>query len=50
MANYKKMYAKLFNTVTDVINILQASQVETEEMFMEQEKPIILLDNNDENE
>ena len=31
------MYSKLFNTVTDVINILQKAQIETEEIFIGQE-------------
>ena len=30
---------KLFNTITDTINLLQAAQVETEEIFIEQENP-----------
>lgn len=49
MADYKTMHTKLFNAVTDTVNLLQAAQVETEEMFIEQEDPqIILLDNEDE--
>ena len=39
MADYRKMYTKLFNTVTDTIQNLQAAQVETEEMFISQEEP-----------
>jgi len=32
-----KMYAKLFNAVTDAIEILQNAQAETEEIFINQE-------------
>jgi len=35
MANYKSMYKKMFNAVTDAINILQAAQVETEKMYID---------------
>ncbi len=47
---YKKMYYKLFNTITDAINetnseklreILKKGQIETEEMYISQEKKII---------
>jgi hypothetical protein len=38
MADYKAMYAKLFNAVTDAINILQSAQVETEELFINQDE------------
>ena len=31
------MYSKLFNAVTDVINVLQKAQMETEEIFISQE-------------
>ena len=49
MADYKKMYTKLFNTVTDTINLLQTAQADTEEIYMEQEEPsIALLDSLDE--
>lgn len=49
MADYKTMYTKLFNTITDTIRNLQAVQVETEEMFISQEEPnITVLDRPDE--
>ena len=32
MADYKKMYYKLFNFVTDAIEILKKAQIETEDM------------------
>ena len=35
MSDYKAMYYKLFNRVTDAITILQAAQQECEEIFME---------------
>ena len=31
------MYAQLFNVVTDVIELLQKAQIETEEVFLQQE-------------
>jgi hypothetical protein len=31
---YKKMYCKLFNRITDVMNELQAVQMELEELFV----------------
>lgn len=34
MADYKKMYLKLFNKVTDVIGELQQVQQETEELYI----------------
>jgi len=43
MADYKTMYIKLFNAVTNTINSLQAIQVETEEMFLSQVEPDITL-------
>ena len=47
MADYKRMYTKLFNTVTDTIQNLQAAQVETEEMFVSQKEPKITVLNQD---
>ncbi len=35
MPNYQKMYAKLFNQVTDVIEQLQVAQRQTEQIFVE---------------
>jgi hypothetical protein len=43
MADYNKMYIKLFNAVTDAINVLQKAQIETEEMFINQEEPVLTL-------
>lgn len=43
MADYKTMYTKLFNVISDTIGNLQAAQIETEEMFMSQEEPEIVL-------
>ena len=34
MPDYKKMYFKLFNSVTDAIEILQKAQIETEEIYI----------------
>ena len=34
MADYQKMYTSLFNTVTDVIRLLQIGQQVTEEIFI----------------
>ena len=34
MPDYKKMYAKLFNAITDATEILQQAQRETEEMYI----------------
>jgi len=49
MADYKSMYTKLFNSVTDAIGILQNAQAETEEMFLSQkDTEIVVLNPNDE--
>jgi hypothetical protein len=37
MENYREMYGHLFNTITEVIDQLQAAQRETEEIFISQE-------------
>ena len=34
MPNYEAMYRKLFNTYTDIIEILQKAQQETEEIYL----------------
>jgi hypothetical protein len=34
MPNYKKLYHKIFNKVTDVIEELQQLQIETEEEYI----------------
>ena len=43
MADHKSMYLKLFNAVTDAVNILQNAQAEAEEMYVSQEEPTITL-------
>ena len=44
MVDFNKMYATLFNAVTDAINILQKAQAETEELYISQEdKPNLVL-------
>ena len=43
MADYKSMYAKLFNSQTKAIQLLQQAQQETEDMFIEAEEPDIRL-------
>jgi len=49
MADYKAMYTKLFNAITDVTRTLQNAQVGTEEIFLSQkESEIIALDRPDE--
>ena len=35
MPDYKTMYAKLFNAITDAVEILQEAQKATEEMYIE---------------
>ena len=34
MPDYEKMYKKLFNKVTDAIEILKEAQIETEEIYI----------------
>lgn len=43
MVDYKKMYAKLFNKVSDVICGLQDIQRETEEMYINSGEPTLLV-------
>jgi hypothetical protein len=43
MADYSKMYLKLFNAVTDAIRLLQSSQIDTEEMYADHEPVNITL-------
>ena len=35
MPDYKKLYHKMFNKVTDIIEELKELQIETEEVYME---------------
>lgn len=41
MPNYKKMYFKLFNEISDIVERLRQVQEETEEMYIS-EKPVEL--------
>jgi hypothetical protein len=43
MPDYKKMYAKLFNKVTDVIEQLQQVQRETERMYIDSPEPELIV-------
>ena len=36
MVNYKKLYFRLFNAITDAIEILQKAQIDTEEAYIEE--------------
>ena len=35
MPDYKTMYGKLFNAITDAVEILQQAQRDTEELYIE---------------
>ncbi len=35
MVNYKKLYLRLFNAITDAIEILQKAQIDAEEAYMD---------------
>jgi hypothetical protein len=44
MADYNKMYTRLFNAITDTVKTLQAAQIETEEMYIDHAPtPLTLL-------
>jgi len=43
LPDYKKMYFQLFNKITDAITILQKVQIECEEIYIENEKPAIII-------
>lgn len=43
MPDYSKMYATLFNAVTDAITVLQNAQLKTEEQYMESGDPAITV-------
>ena len=44
MPDYKNMYLKLFNSVTDAIDILQQAQIEGEYSYTEKDdEPILIL-------
>jgi hypothetical protein len=51
MADYNSMYKKMFNAVTDAINILQTAQAEAEEMYIDHNPDnITLLKPNDDDD
>ena len=35
MVNYKKLYLRLFNAITDAIEILQKAQIDAEDAYIE---------------
>lgn len=41
MADYPNMYRKLFNSITDAVEVLQQAQRQTEEMYVEAPDPDI---------
>jgi hypothetical protein len=43
MADYQKMYTKLFRAVTKSITLLQEAQRETEEIFISADEPNIVV-------
>jgi hypothetical protein len=43
MADYKKMYHKLFNAVTSAIEILQNAQLDTEEVYMDSPTTVLTM-------
>ena len=43
MPDYATMYRKLFNAQTDAINILQAAQQETEQMYIDAPEPVVTV-------
>ncbi|MEG1952698.1 MAG: hypothetical protein RR115_00515 [Hydrogenoanaerobacterium sp.] len=49
MPDYKKMYAVLFNKITDTIEELQKIQCETEKMYIEDanKEEVFLCENKD---
>ena len=47
MADYKKMYFELFNTITDVIEQLKEAQQKTEALYMNEQAEIINFECND---
>ena len=36
MVNYKKLYFRLFNAITDAIEILQKAQIDAEEAYIDE--------------
>lgn len=45
MADYQKMYVRLFNRVTDAIEELQQAQRDTEQLYLESAGPELLVVN-----
>ncbi len=50
MADYQKMYHRIFNAATDAIKLLQKAQIESEEIYIAQDEDnISILPDPDEN-
>ena len=49
MPDYKEMYLKLFNSITNAIEILQQAQIETEEIYItsDDENNVVKIINNE---
>lgn len=45
MADYQKMYIRLFNEVTDVIEELRQAQRDTEQLYLDSAGPELLVVN-----
>ena len=43
MPDYRSMYYKLFNKVTDAINILQEAQIDSEDAFIESRDATLII-------
>ena len=43
MADYKEMYLKLFRATTEAIAILQRVQQETEDLYISEEEPKLVV-------
>lgn len=43
MADYKKMYMRLFHAVTDSIEILTKAQQDCEELYISEEEPKLIV-------
>lgn len=50
MDEYKEMYYKLFNKITDVVSELEAIQQESEEIILSQERTLKVIWISSENE
>lgn len=49
MPDYKEMYLKLFNSITNAIEILQQAQIETEEIYIssDDKNNVVKITNNE---